>query len=45
MSFEEYAVVAAAKSSFSTRATDTPRSARSRAAPAPAMPPPMMTTS
>src|SRR6185436_10365066 len=45
MSLDERAVVAEAKSPFSTSATDSPRSARSRAAPAPAMPPPMMTTS
>ena len=45
MSLDERAVVAEAKSPFSTSATESPRSARSRAAPAPAMPPPTMTTS
>ena len=45
MSFEDWEVVADAKSPFSTSATDTPRSASSRATPAPAIPPPTMTTS
>src|SRR5262245_15053840 len=45
MSLDDWDVVAEAKSPFSTRATDTPRSASSRAAPAPAIPPPTTTTS
>ena len=35
----------AAKSSFSTSATDSPRAAASRAMPAPVMPPPITSTS
>src|SRR5882724_255297 len=45
MSLDDCDVVAEAKSPFSTSATDTPRRASSRATPAPAMPPPTMTTS
>src|SRR5215471_4363898 len=45
MSFDDCDVVADAKSPLSTSATDTPRSASSRATPAPAMPPPTTTTS
>src|SRR5215475_2837862 len=45
MSFDDWDVVAEAKSPCSISAVDTPRRARSRATPAPAMPPPMTTTS
>src|SRR5215475_350613 len=45
MSFDDWDVVAEAKSPCSMSAVDTPRRARSRATPAPAMPPPMTTTS
>src|SRR5262245_57307389 len=45
MSLDDCDVVAEAKSPFSTRAIDTPRSASSRATPAPAIPPPTTTTS
>src|SRR5262245_19592969 len=45
MSFDDWDVVADAKSPCSISAVDTPRRARSRATPAPAMPPPMTTTS
>src|SRR5262249_19779396 len=44
-SLDDCDVVAEAKSPFSTSATDTPRSASSRATPAPAIPPPITTTS
>src|SRR4029450_8951847 len=45
MSFDDWDVVADAKSPCSISAVDTPRRARSRATPAPAIPPPMTTTS
>ena len=45
MSFDEREVVPAAKSTFSMRAHERPRCARSRATPAPAMPPPTITAS
>src|SRR5258705_10085129 len=43
MSLEDFDEVPEAKSPFSKRATETPRRARSRAMPAPAMPPPITT--
>src|ERR1700675_4134908 len=45
MSLEDFDVVPEAKSPFSKRATEAPRSARSRATPAPAIPPPITTAS
>ena len=45
MSLDEREVVPAAKSTFSTRTHESPRWARSRATPAPAMPPPTTTAS
>ena len=45
MSLEDLDEVPEAKSPFSKSATEAPRSARSRATPAPAMPPPITTAS
>src|SRR5438477_12545011 len=45
MSLDDFDDVPEAKSPLSKSATETPRSARSRATPAPAMPPPMTTAS
>src|SRR4029450_2920155 len=45
MSLEDFDVVPEAKSPFSKSATEAPRSARSRATPAPAIPPPITTAS
>src|SRR6185503_14981687 len=44
MSLEDFDEVPEAKSPFSKSATETPRRARSRAMPAPAIPPPTTTT-